>query len=386
MRRSVFGITAATTAAFMLFTCGSAVACDKVASPTGSDSAAGSVQAPYRTVQKTIDSLSPGQTGCLRGGLYDTQTSLTIQTPAITLTDYQGEAATVKGKLWITNQGNDVTVSGLKLDGRPGVVSPNINADRVTIRDNEITNNNTEICLHLGNPEYGRAEDTVIEGNNIHHCGQLPSNNQEHGIYLNSADRTIIRDNRIHHNADFAIHLYPDADNSLITGNVMDSNGEGIIFSGEHTPSGYETSDNNVVRNNVITNSQIRQNVESYYPDGAAAGTGNVVTDNCLKGAPGWYAEDGSGVQSPQKGFTATDTLIHQPAYANPSAGDYAIPESDPCAAVLAGGQVSGGVTPGTGSGSSTEPQPAAAEESTPAPQAKKKKRKRKRTVRKARR
>jgi nitrous oxidase accessory protein NosD len=353
MRKRAFGTTVAVAASILVAASSPAMAketCTKVASPSGSDAAAGTLAAPYRTVQKLIDSLQPGQTGCLRSGLYDTQTSLTIRTPQITLTNYGSEAATVKGKLWITNQGNDVTVEGLKLDGRPGVVSPNVNADRVVLRDNEITNNNTEICVHLGNPEYGRAEDTVIEGNEIHHCGELPSNNQEHGIYLNSAEGTIIRDNYIHHNADFAIHLYPDADHTLVTGNVIDSNGEGIIFSGEHTSQGYVTSDNNVVRNNVITNSQIRQNVESYYPDGAAAGTGNVVTDNCIKGAPGWYAEDGSGVQSPQKGFEERDTLIHEPEYADPDDGDYSFPKGDPCTAVLAGAPLEG-IPPGSSSG-----------------------------------
>jgi hypothetical protein len=111
-----------------------------------------------------------------------------------------------------------------------------------------------------------------------------------------------------------------------------------------------------------------------------------VVTDNCIKGAPGWYAEDGSGVQSPQKGFSATNTLIHAPAYANPSAGDYSIPESDPCSAILEGAPASGGVTPTSGetpSGGGAEP---AATQEDPPRKAKRKGKKRKRSFRKARR
>jgi hypothetical protein len=351
--------------------------CDRVASPSGSDSAPGTVAAPFRTVQRVIDGLAAGEEGCLRAGLYASQTSLTIDKPSIKLTSYQGESATVRGRLWITNKGNGVTVEGLSLDGRPGVTSPTINGDNVVFRGNDVTNLNTAICFHLGNPEYGRAENTLIEGNNIHHCGVLPATNQEHGIYVNTATNTMIKGNWIHHNADFAVHLYPDADQTTVIGNVIDSNGEGIIFSGEDIASGYVVSDHNLVRNNIITNSQIRQNVESYYPPNRPVGTGNVVTDNCIKGAPGWYAEDGSGVQSPQNGFTAVDTLIADPGYANPAAGNYSIPQSSPCAAVLAGAEVSGGVTPTSGDPAADDP---------PAASGGKKKKKKKKRRRKARR
>ena len=44
---------------------------------------------------------------------------------------------------------------------------------------------------------------------------------------------TIVRDNWIYDNTDRGIQLYPDADGSTITGNVIDSNGEGIVFAGE---------------------------------------------------------------------------------------------------------------------------------------------------------
>ena len=47
------------------------MSCDKVAAPSGSDSAAGTAASPYRTAQKLADSLAPGQTGCLRAGLYE---------------------------------------------------------------------------------------------------------------------------------------------------------------------------------------------------------------------------------------------------------------------------------------------------------------------------
>ena len=47
-----------------------ATTCDRVASPSGSDGGAGTLQSPYRSAQKLVDSLAAGQTGCLRAGTY----------------------------------------------------------------------------------------------------------------------------------------------------------------------------------------------------------------------------------------------------------------------------------------------------------------------------
>ena len=42
----------------------------------------------------------------------------------------------------------------------------------------------------------------------------------------------MIRDNWIYDNADRGVQLYPDADGTVVTGNVIDGNGEGVIFGG----------------------------------------------------------------------------------------------------------------------------------------------------------
>ena len=73
----------------------------------------------------------------------------------------------------------------------------------------------------------------VIEGNRIHDCGELPAANHDHGIYVGNAAGRSIRDNWIYDNADRGIQLYPDADRTAITGNVIDGNGQGVIFGGE---------------------------------------------------------------------------------------------------------------------------------------------------------
>ena len=291
--------------------------CDEVASP-GPGAA-----------QDLVDALSPGQTGCLRAGLYEG--NVKVQTPGITLTRYASDKATVKGRFWIAEGADDVTVEGLYLDGtNPNILpSPTINADGATFRRNDVTNYHRSICFVLGHPDWGRADDTTIEFNRIHDCGRLPVTNHDHGIYAASATDTLIRGNWIYDNADRGIELYPDAQNTTITGNVIDGNGSGIIFSGEFGVA----SNGSRVEGNVIANSRVRDNVESWYPPGNPIGRDNLVRDNCVQG--GAY-DDGSGGISEQRGFKVVETVRAKPAYASRSARDFRLEAGHPCRDVLA--------------------------------------------------
>jgi parallel beta-helix repeat protein len=321
----------ATAAAALAFAspAGASAACDRVASPSGSDSAVGTVAAPFKTGEKLASSLSSGQTGCFRAGTFSG--SISVRVPNVTLTSYPGERATLVGYFAVTFQGSGDTVKNLNIDGRPAVATPQISADNVTFSGNDVTNHNTAICFTVGGAGY-RPRNTVIENNNIHDCGRLPAQNGDHGIYIDDATGTIVRGNWIHNNADFGVHMYPNGDHSLITGNIIDSNGEGVIFAG----AGGQTSDNNVVEHNIITNSQVRQNVESYWGSGPV-GVGDVVTNNCIKGAadPYYATQNGSGILSPRVGFTVRSNLIADPRYVNRAAGDYRLQRNSPCASIL---------------------------------------------------
>ena len=291
--------------------------CDEVASP-GPGAA-----------QDLVDALSPGQSGCLRAGLYEG--NVKVQTPGITLTRYASEKATVKGRFWIAEGADNVTVDGLYFDGtNPNMLpSPTINADGATFRRNDVTNYNHSICFVLGHPDWGRANNTRIEFNRIHDCGRLPVTNHDHGIYVATATDTLIRGNWIYDNADRGIELYPDAQNTTITGNVIDGNGSGIIFSGEFGVA----SNGSRVEGNVIANSRVRDNVESWYPPGNPIGRDNLVRGNCVKG--GAY-DDGSGGISDQRGFKVVETVRAKPAYASRSARDFRLEAGNPCRDVLA--------------------------------------------------
>ena len=308
----------------------SAAECDRVASP-GPGAA-----------QRLIESVAPGEVGCLREGRYSENVTIrrggSSDSSRVTIRSYPGERAELFGRLAVNDSANFVTVEGLKLNGAaaPACVSgascsilpsPTVNGDDVIFQDNEVTNDHTAICFTLGSGSQ-LAKRVIIRRNRVHDCGRMnPVTNHDHGIYLSAAEDVQILDNAIYDNADRGIQLYPAADRTIVRGNVIDGNGQGVIFSGD----GGDTSDDNIVENNVISNSRIRYNVESWFPQGS--GTGNVARNNCLfNGRQGNVGE--------QDGFVAIRNLIVDPLYTDRAGKDFRLKAGSPCAAVLEGAEV----------------------------------------------
>ena len=316
--------------------------CNLYASPSGSDSANGSSAAPFKTVQHLADSLAAGQVGCLRAGAYgdpvapgESFKQLKVTRSKISLTSAPGEEARINARLWIAQGANGVTIENLYLDGAnaKNLPSPTVNAENAVFRHDEVTDDHTGICFDLGITGYGEAKGTLIEENRIHSCGALPSTNQHHGIYVAEAQNTVIRGNWIYDNVNRGIQLYPSAEGTVVTGNVIYGNGEGMIFSGNAT----SASSNSLVTHNVIAGSEIRRNVESSYEAGAPIGTNNIVKENCTFGAPTPYyaGPDDSGVQQPQVGFTSTGNVVAEPVFVDPEHGDLRLVAGNRCASVL---------------------------------------------------
>jgi nitrous oxidase accessory protein NosD len=312
---------------------GAATACERFASPSGSDGAAGTLESPFATAKKLVGSLESGQAGCFRAGTYSFST-LEVNTPSITLAPYGTDAVTLRGDIKVLRGAAGAVIEGMKLDGAGGSnqIGPRIYADRVVLRDNEITNQHTGICVMLGQYYSNPApRGVVIERNRIHDCGRLPATNHDHGIYLSEARETIIRDNWIYSNADRGVQQYPDTQGSLITGNVIDSNGQGVNFSGSDEGS---CSNHNVVEGNVITNSELRWN--AYSGSQGPACSGNLVRSNCVFASNPGYSEDG-GIEPDSRSFNDSDNIIADPGFEAPAQGDYRLAAESPCLAKYTG-------------------------------------------------
>jgi Right handed beta helix region len=317
--------------------------CDRFAAPSGSDSAAGTISSPYASAGRLVAALGSGQTGCFRGGTYGFEV-LNIERPRITLAPYGTERVTLRGDIKVLPDGIGAAIEGMKLNGAGGQneMGPRIYAHEVTLRGNEITNQHSGICVHLSRFYSEPApRDVVIERNVIHDCGRLPATNHDHGIYIGQGRDTIVRDNWIYGNADRGVQQYPDTQGSLITGNVIEGNGQGVNFGGDD--SNTNCSNNNVVQGNVITGSNLRWNV--YSGSQGRPCSGNIVRNNCVHASKPGYTANG-GVEPNSRSFSASSNTVGAPRFMGAGVDDYRLAENSPCLSEYTGTMSAPGSAP----------------------------------------
>ena len=321
----------------------SATSCSKYASPWGSNAWPGTERQPFATVQYLVDHLSPGQTGCLFGGSYIG--NLSTAAAGVTVKSLPQQRARLFGYVWLRAGANDFTLDGLDIDGHD--VSPppvQVNADRVTLSRLDITNRNKAgasyngMCVLAGPNFEGRPEnvarDLTIRASRIHNCGD---DAHEHAIYLESTRNAYVADSYLYDNPGYGVHLYPDAQASLIEFNVIDGNSSeckaNVTFSGEAPGREYNEphgSSQNVLRYNLITNAVCRFNVDSYYPMGSLSPDGNVVHDSCVWNAPlGNFGH--LRTASGEKAYVQYDNLDVDPLYVDRVQKDFRLQDNSPC-------------------------------------------------------
>jgi Right handed beta helix region len=232
----------------------------------------------------------------------------------------------VDGALWVLPGAKGARITGLNLTSHDRVFSIplKIQADDVSLVGNDITAARNISCVLVGSDR--TVSGTRIERNRIHRCGTRGK--LSHLLYVTHSRGAVIKNNLLLDNrGGWAVHLYPDADGTLVEGNVIDSNEGGVIFAGV----GGSTSDGNVVRENVITNSSPRWNIEGSW-SGGPRGNGNRAEENCLFSA-GRGSPTGMGFLD---GFTQSDNVVAKgPVYVDRPAGDYRLRPGSGCGAVL---------------------------------------------------
>ena len=277
-----------------------ASACDRWASSGGSNRAAGTAAAPFRSVSRLLAAVPNGGTGCLRAGSWFRE-RVTIRRP-VTLRSVGGRANLV-GQITIARHVPNVRLSGLAVRGSgPGQAAILVRGDRARIVGNDVSgpgyrNRNTP-CILLDGPR-----DVLIEANRIHNCARVSRRNlYAPGIHVASALRTRILHNVVYHTLGDGIALAPNAQRTRVARNIVDGNSSGIYLGGgSATASSY-----NVVTRNVISNSG-RWNVHSAWS--GRAGKGNVVASNCL-----W---NGFGGATAGAGFRLEGNINASPRFLN---------------------------------------------------------------------
>ena len=89
-------------------------------------------------------------------------------------------------------------------------------------------------------------------------------------------------------------------------------------------------SSDNIVAGNIISNSKVRYNVESYWP--GRVGVRNLVRRNCLYASnPRSDHFNAKGGVARQVGFRAIENLIADPLYVDRPAKDFRLRPGSPC-------------------------------------------------------
>jgi Right handed beta helix region len=301
-------------------------ACDRYAAPNGSARASGTRAHPYGSLRRLVRGLRRGQTGCLMAGRYRHRGVVSMRRARTTLRPLGRARVTIDGAVWVLAGAKGARITGLTLTSHDRVypIPLKIQADDFSLVGNDITAARNISCVLIGSTR--TVSHTLVELNRIRRCGR--TGKLSHLLYVTHSQGAVIRGNVLVGNrGGWAVHLYPDADGTLIEGNVIDSNQGGVIFAGE----GGATSDGNVVRGNVITNSAPRWNIESSW-SGGPEGEGNLAQGNCLYSAgPG--RPSGIGFLN---GFEQSGNVVAAgPVYVDRRAGDYRLRPGSNCAAVV---------------------------------------------------
>jgi Disaggregatase related len=308
---------------------GPSVGCSKYVSASGNDLGSGTAAAPYRTVQKLVDNLSPGQTGCLTGGGVFTgdvaiRAGGDAGNPVNLTSDPSTGRATIQGYVRILDSANFVTLSNLNIDGSTAIpITLHIYGDNANVSNNDITNRrNSQSCIIIGSSTYGIAFNTVIDHNRIHDCGKTLL---DHGIYTQKAyGATRITNNTVYDNVyGFGIKLAPDAQGVLVDHNISDGTGREGLIVGQNDSYSVTTSSNNTFTNNIVTWAA-RYGFTSYFP--SIVGVNNVVAYNCFFGNTS--GDFGNGF----KGYTEHDNADVDPLFVDRSAHDFRLKAGSPCA------------------------------------------------------
>jgi Right handed beta helix region len=275
-----------------------------------------------------VNRLSPGQTGCLLDGTFTENVRLSYGGASgspLTVTAAPAATPALCGYLEVRESANYVTIANLRIDGSctssiHGENTLQIWGDFVTLRGNDITNRRrARSCLFLGHHSFGLAYNTLVDRNRIHDCGS--DTFYDHGIYAAATRDLRVTNNYIYDSGGWAIHLWRDAQRSVIEHNVLDGAPEsGLLLGGDES---YQTSDTYVAYNIFTWNST--WGVDQFWA--GPPGSGNLVELNCF------WAND-RGPFDEQIGFTERNNTLADPLYVDRSARDFRLRPGSPCAAM----------------------------------------------------
>jgi hypothetical protein len=268
-------------------------------STTGSDSNPGSLDEPWGTVQKALNTLQPGQVAYVRGGTYSQNLVLRragTATAPFTVRNYPGERVVLAAgtgqsdnmPLQMGNGAEYVRFQGLAFVGATGSSTTDVYA---TGSAHDIELSNCEITGSLRQGFFSEASTRSIQiiGCNIHDNGGGGPTHLDHNMYVQGQGH-VIADCRIANAPNGSnVQIYPSSDRVIVTENtIVGAMLDGIIAGSD----GGGSTTNLTVANNIVAFNG-RYGISTFW--GGAEGTGNLATRNVAWGnATGQL--DGGGI------------------------------------------------------------------------------------------
>ena len=242
--------------------------------PWGDNSNDGSFENPWQTIPYAASHSGAGDTVYVRGGTYDYPDGIWIRgiygqggdsTGYWVLINYPGEEPILIMGSWMRVEAPYVIIEGLHFVNK-GVglyMSPIPDpyaAHHCIVRNNLFTGTGFRYgAIHV------MGEDCIVENNVIRDIVQ--SSSLDHGIYVHTSRRNIVRNNYISGAAGWGIHIYdekksysePDSiriiDDLVVESNFIIDNGSGgiIVATGLN---GFPLAKNIIIKNNIIVQNQ----------------------------------------------------------------------------------------------------------------------------------
>jgi Right handed beta helix region len=294
---------------------------------SGSDSNPGTRERPWKTVQRALDRLRPGQRALVRGGTYVQDHVVEragTRTAPITVAAYPGERAVLRAgssggdtyPLRITSGAAFVRIQGFVLELAKGTSSTNVYFEG-SAHDVELTRNDIRFSQDQGIFVENGARRIHIIGNRIHDNGRghESGQHQSHGIYIEGADHLVANNVIYNHPFGFGIQIYPANRGTIVVHNtVVGSGHSGIVVGGDEGVSDI------TIRNNVLAfNARYGVQMDSDCP------TSVSIDRNVIHGNRSGAVQDGcSGVS------TSGGNIGSNPRFVAPASRDYRLGPGSP--------------------------------------------------------
>ncbi len=292
-----------------------------VSATAGSDANPGTLQAPWKTLQKAFDALQPGQIAYLRAGTYGAfctaSTFKRAGAPAapITVQGYAGERAVLHGQIRLS--GSYFRLSSVVVEGPscgPWGASSRQGENLVQMdpgASHHIEVSNSEVFhggWHAGIAAGG--DDIWILGNYIHDNGGFNDPSQEntsHGIYYHDGTRGVVANNVLEHNRAKGLSARFSANHILVVNNTVVGNGRSGMDIAESTHDWVFA--NNIVVNNGNVNDGVGINT-----GGSSGGSSNVEIHNMF------WNNGNDGTSHWNTNATIVGNVVADPFLVNPTA------------------------------------------------------------------